>query len=83
MRESSTVFTVKRSGRGRWAVCESGFEKPLAEFDERVDALEYARGIAGTKPRASIDAEGDGASPAINETYALDPRTGTSARMDA
>jgi hypothetical protein len=83
MRESSTVFTVKRSGRGRWAVCESGFEKPLAEFDERVDALEYARGIAGTKPRASIDADGDESSPPINETYTLDPGTGTSKRMDA
>lgn len=83
MAVTSTIFTVKKSGRGRWAVCESGFEKPLAEFDERVDAIEYARGIAGTKPRASIDAEGDATSPAINETYALDPKTGTSTRMDA
>jgi hypothetical protein len=83
MTASGTVFTVKRSAHGRWAVCETGFEEPLAEFEERNDAIEYARGIAGTKPRASIDAEGDDTFPAINERYALDPVTGKSSRMDA
>lgn len=83
MAQSQIVFTVKKSVRGTWAVCETGFEKPLAEFEERDDALEYARGLAGTKPRASVDAEGDGSSPGVNESYALDPVSGKSSRMNA
>ncbi len=83
MAHSQIVFTVKKSLRGTWAVCETGFEKPLAEFEERDDALEYARGLAATKPRASIDAEGDEGSPRLNESYALDPVSGKSSRMNA
>lgn len=79
----TTVFTVRKSAQGRWAVCESGFEKPLAEFEERDDAIEYARGMAATKPRASVDAEGDQTSTGLYESYALDPVSGKSSRMDA
>ncbi len=83
MAHRQIVFTVKKSPRGTWAVCETGFEKPLAEFDERDAALEYARGIAVTKPRASIEAAGDGSSPGLTESYALDPVSGRSSRMNA
>ena len=83
MSQSQILFTVKKSARGTWAVCESGYEKPLAEFEERTDALDYARGLAATKPRASIDAEGDESSPGVNESYALDPVSGKSSRMNA
>ncbi len=80
---TTTAFTVKRSTEGRWAVCETGYEEPLAEFDARDDAIEYARGIAATKARASVDAEGDNISPGLHESYALDPVSGKSSRMDA
>ena len=74
-------ITVKRDARGRWAVCESGFEAAIADFDDREDAIEYARGIASTKPRASIDAESMDDLPAVRESYALDPVSGKSARL--
>lgn len=76
-------FTVKKSTEGRWAVCETGFQEPLAEFEERDEAIEYARGIAATKPRASVDAESDNVSPGVHESYALNPVSGKSSRMDA
>jgi hypothetical protein len=83
MTTSTIVFTVKKSEQGRWAVCETGFEEPLAEFEERGEAIEYARGMAATKPRASVDADGDQSSPGLHESYALDPVSGKSSRMDA
>ena len=70
-----TKFTVKQSEQGRWAVCEAGFERPLAEFDQRDDAIDYARGVAATKPRAIVDADGDNDSPPLYESYTLDPST--------
>jgi hypothetical protein len=78
-----TELMVKRMSGGRWEVCESGFEKPLADFDNREDAIEYARGIAATRPRASIDAEPDETLPELRERYALDPVSGKSQRLDA
>lgn len=83
MAHGQIVFTVKKSPRGTWAVCETGTPLPLAEFDERDDAIEYARGIAATKARASIDADGDGQAPGLRESYALDPVSGKSSRMSA
>jgi hypothetical protein len=68
-----TKFTVKRSEQGCWAVCETGFRKSLAEFGNRDDAIEYARGIAATKARASLDADGDDSAAPVHETFALDP----------
>jgi len=77
-----TELTVKRSTLGRWEVCEAGFEKALADFDTRDDAIHYARGIASTRPRASIDAEPDDRLPELRERYALDPVSGKSQRLD-
>jgi len=68
-----TKFTVKQSEQGRWAVCEAGFQRPLAEFEQRDDAIDYARGIAATKPRAIVDADADNDSPPLYERYTLDP----------
>jgi hypothetical protein len=70
-----TKFTVKHSGQGRWVVCEGGFEKPLADFDKRDDAIEYARGVAATKPRATVTADGDSGSVPLHESYKLEPST--------
>ena len=47
----------------------------MAEFDERDDAIDYARGMAATKPRASVDADGDDDSAPLHESYVLDPST--------
>ena len=70
-----TKFTVKQSRPGRWSVCEAGFEKPLAEFADRDEAIDYARAIAATKPRASLDAEGDNGSTAVHENFELETST--------
>ena len=43
LRYAEIKFTVKQSGQGSWVVCEGGFEKPLADFDNRDDAIDYAR----------------------------------------
>jgi hypothetical protein len=67
-----TKFTVKRSEQGPWVVCETGFRKSLAEFGSRDDAIEYARGLAATKARASIDADGDDSAEPLHETFALE-----------
>jgi len=83
MGQGQILFTVKKSPGGTWAVCETGLQVPLAEFDEREDAIEYARGIAATKARASIDAEADGSAPGLRESYVLDPVSGKSSRMNA
>ncbi len=83
MTQGQILFTVRKSPSGTWAVSESGLQVPLAEFDERHDAIEYARGIAATKPRASIDADADGAQPGLRESYVLDPVSGKSSRMNA
>ena len=51
----SPVFCVV-SGAGQWQVKEEGFEKALASFDERSDALKYARDLANTKQGSRVKA---------------------------
>jgi len=48
------VFCVVPDASGQWQVKEEGFEKSLASFDEREDALEYAQDLAGTKQGAKV-----------------------------
>ena len=56
------VFCVVPDASGQWQVKEEGFEKSLASFDEREDALEYAQDLAGTKEGSQVkiyDAQGE------------------------
>ena len=48
------VFCVMPESSGKWEVKEQGFEKALALFDAREDALEYAQGLAGTKEGSQV-----------------------------
>ncbi len=66
-----TVLTVKHSMQGRWEVCDAALEKPLADFETRDDALEYARGIATTKSEASVQTFDQWGEPEPLEAYVL------------
>lgn len=71
-----TVLTVKHSMGGRWEVCDAALEKPLADFSERDDALDYARGIAVTKAAASVQTFDQWGEPELRESYVLDAGSG-------
>ena len=47
--KGTPVFCVTEGKSGEWQVSEEGFEKPLATFQSRDEAEEYARDIARTK----------------------------------
>lgn len=67
-----TVLTVKHSMRGRWEVCDAALEEPLADFEQRQEAVDYARGIAATKSEASVQTFDEWGDPEPRESYALD-----------
>lgn len=75
-----TVLTVKHSMQGRWEVCDTALEEPLADFEQRDQALDYARGIATTKPDASVQTFDEWGDPELRESYVLDPASGRSIR---
>ena len=50
------VFCVVTDASGQWQVKEEGFEKALASFDQRSDALNYARDLANTKEGSQVKA---------------------------
>ena len=52
------VFCVTQGDSGKWHVSEEGFEKPLATFDARADAEEYARDLAATKEGSTVKLPG-------------------------
>ena len=52
--KGATVFSVVQAQNGQWNVCEQGFEKPLACFDQEQDAREYAEGISRSKSDSSV-----------------------------
>ena len=47
-------YMVEQSIAGRWHVNEEGFDEPIASFEEKADALEYALRLADTKTDAKI-----------------------------
>jgi hypothetical protein len=52
--KGTSVFCVKPGDKGQWNVLEEGFDKPLATFDDRDDAVKYAEDIAETKDGSSV-----------------------------
>lgn len=63
--KGTTVFCVMPGSTGQWNVLEEGFEKPLASFDDRDDAIEYAQDLAETKDGSRVriyDEDGQGSS---------------------
>ena len=53
MIENST-FIVTPSETGKWDVKEDGFEKPISYFEKKMDAIEYATGLAKTKSSSQV-----------------------------
>lgn len=54
----ATKFIVKAGRSGQWMVLEEGFDKPLASFDDKADAMEYAQSLADTKEGGTVEVEG-------------------------
>ncbi len=48
------VIRVARSDQGRWNVLESDFEDPLAAFDDRQSACDYAAKLSASKEEATV-----------------------------
>ncbi len=53
--KGSIVIKVQQSANGQWDVNETGFEKPLATFENKEKALEYANDIAKTKGGSRVE----------------------------
>jgi hypothetical protein len=47
--QGKTAFNVTRNSSGKWEVCEEGFTKPIASFDEEDAARKYASDLARVK----------------------------------
>ncbi|CAN5458458.1 hypothetical protein BH11PSE11_BH11PSE11_03390 [soil metagenome] len=47
--KGKVVIQVQPGANGQWDVNEVGFDKPLASFDDKEKAVEYAQDIAKTK----------------------------------
>jgi hypothetical protein len=47
-------YVVERSIAGRWDVNQDGLDEPIASFEERADALEYALRLADRKTDAKV-----------------------------
>jgi hypothetical protein len=52
--KGAPVLTVRRNAGGAWDVWELDFEKPLASFDDKQDACDYANDLAKTKKTATV-----------------------------
>jgi hypothetical protein len=52
--KGTAVFCVMPGDSGQWSVMEEGFDKALASFDDRGDAIEYAQDLAATKDGSKV-----------------------------
>lgn len=52
--KGAVVFRIARNQNNRWDVSESGFENPLATFDDKQDACDYANKLTETKEGATV-----------------------------
>lgn len=52
--EGKVFYRVERSDTGQWEVNEEGFEKPIASFSLKDDAVDYAHRLAETKNAAEV-----------------------------
>lgn len=48
------VIRVARSDGGRWHVLESDFDDPLAAFDDRQSACDYATRLSASREEATV-----------------------------
>lgn len=48
------VIRIERGEAGRWNVLEDDFEDPLATFDDRQSACDYANKLSASKAAATV-----------------------------
>lgn len=53
--KGNVVIKVRQGANGQWDVNETGFEKPLATFESKDKAIEYANDIAKTKGGSRVE----------------------------
>ncbi|MGH8727256.1 MAG: DUF2188 domain-containing protein [Burkholderiales bacterium] len=68
----STIIFVKAGPDQRWDVLEQGFDKPISYFDNKDEAVKYARGLAHTKTLAQVKVLEKDGSISSGETYTED-----------
>lgn len=51
-------YKVQRSDSGQWEVNEEGFEKAIASFSVKDDAVDYAHRLAEVKNAAEVRVQG-------------------------
>lgn len=51
--EGKVRYIIERTMEGKWDVSEKGFDEPIASFQERNDAIEYAQRLANTRPHSA------------------------------
>lgn len=51
----TSIFVVSPSADGKWNVVEEGLATPIAYFDDKDDAIDYATDLAKAKPSARIE----------------------------
>jgi hypothetical protein len=66
----STIIFVKAGPNQRWDVLEQGFDKPISYFDNREEAVKYAKGLAHTKTLAQVKVLETDGSVSSDGTYA-------------
>ncbi|MGV3741858.1 MAG: hypothetical protein ACO1NO_06080 [Burkholderiaceae bacterium] len=57
------VIRIERGDMGRWNVLESDFEDPLAAFDDRQSACDYANKLSACRTEATVILLDEAASP--------------------
>ena len=66
--KGTAVFCVMPGDAGQWNVLEEGFDKALASFDDRDDAIEYAQDLAETKDGSKVKLyDEDGQSSSVQD----------------
>ncbi|MDB5762660.1 MAG: hypothetical protein JWQ21_1655 [Herminiimonas sp.] len=52
--KGAVVIRISRGANGRWDVSENDVEDPLASFDDKQDACDYANKLTTTKEGATV-----------------------------
>lgn len=71
--KGTVVIRVSRGEAGRWDVSENEFEDPLASFDDKQDACDYANKLTMAKEGATMVVLDEGAPPPMQARDPLRP----------
>ena len=68
------VIRIERGNMGRWNVLESDFEDPLAAFDDRQSACDYANKLSTSRTGATVVLLDEAAGPGADDPNRARPR---------